>query len=48
MSAVTDVTVGAMGLQCYAAKQAGQWRRFVEQAKAQLIVEISDLEVVDD
>ena len=40
--------IGAVGLRCYAAKQAGQWRRFAEQAKARFIVEIPNLEVADD
>ncbi len=47
-SAITDSAIGAVGLRCYAAKQAGQWRRFAEQAKARFIVEIPNLEVADD
>jgi hypothetical protein len=45
--AISDYTAHTAGLRCYAAKQAGLWRRFAENAKAQFTVEIPDLHVAD-
>jgi hypothetical protein len=39
---VSDDREGADGLQCYAAKQAGLWRRFSKSAIAQFQVAIPD------
>ena len=37
----------AVGLQCYAAKQAGLWRAFSEKAMARFKVEIPELQFGD-
>jgi hypothetical protein len=45
--AISDDGEGATGLQCYAAKQAGLWRRFAEKAMVQFRSEIHDLCIGD-
>ena len=44
-SAIADDAVGIAGLQCYAAKQAGLWRRFAEKAMETFRIEIPYLQV---
>jgi hypothetical protein len=44
-SAIANDASGAAGLRCYAAKQAGLWRRFKEKATATFRLEVPDLQV---
>ena len=45
--AVSEEEIGASGLRCYAAKQAGLWRTFAERAKALFRGEIPDVHNTD-
>jgi hypothetical protein len=45
--AVSDDGKVNTGLQCYAAKQAGLWRRFAEEATVKFRSEIHDLHIAD-
>jgi hypothetical protein len=45
--AVSDERIAAGGLRCYAAKQAGLWRKFAESAKVRFKEQIPDVHIAD-
>jgi hypothetical protein len=44
---VSDERIAAGGLRCYAAKQAGLWRKFAESAKVRFKEQIPDVHIAD-